>query len=218
MSPQRRRRRDEHPPAPSRQLHRLSRYFEYALNATALHHAALTVCRFGAPGIPAGTLFTFLLDGETVAVPAGGCVARTYRVGTRVNVAEQIPQGTEVDALTLSPVGTGTVDRAAGIANVVVGIDAATVTFTNRSTTHGAVMVCKVAGTGIRPGTTASFALTGAAPGGTCTSPIVAPAARSVSPRHSRRIPKWTASRWCRRCPPRSVAASRPRPSRGACS
>ena len=123
---------------------------------------------------------------------AGACeTLASYHVGTRVTVAEALPPHTQLTGLTLTPAAAGTTDPTAGTASVVVGTDVATLTFTNRSTTQGAVVVCKVAGSGIAPGTTASFAVTdgantpltaplalaaGPVPAGTCSAPIVAPA------------------------------------------
>lgn len=118
--------------------------------------AQVRVCKVGGAGIPAGTPFSFVVDGQPVTVPAGDCVTRTFRVGTRVTVAETVPANTVLAGLTLTPAAAGTTDLEAGTASVVAGTDVVTLTFTNQAVVAGYLKVCK-ASTGT-PAVTGSFA------------------------------------------------------------
>ncbi|GLC24818.1 DUF5979 domain-containing protein [Roseisolibacter agri] len=112
------------------------------------------ICKVGAAGIPAGTPFSFVVNGEDVTVSAGACTSLPFRVGTTVNVAETVPANMVLMGLTLAPAAAGTTDLAAGTATVVAGTDVATLTFTNRLNV-GFLKVCKASsGT---PAVTGSF-------------------------------------------------------------
>jgi hypothetical protein len=149
------------------------------------------ICKAVLPGIAAGTPFTFVVSGrniptQTVTVAAGSCVDLPYRVGTTVNIRENVPTNTVLAGVTLTP-GTGTVTG--GTVSAISGTNVAQATYTNRSTVAGLLTVCKVAGSGVAAGTPFDFTIggtavtipAGAGPGGGCVSSIRLAAAGPVS-------------------------------------
>jgi hypothetical protein len=153
------------------------------------------VCKVAGNGIATGASYSFRITANdqttTVTVPAGAgpggtCVdAGSFRIGTDVTVQEVAQPNVNVTGLTIVPAGAqlGLTDLANRRARVVVGIGSTTLTYTNTSTTHGSLIVCKVAGTGVTAGTNFEFTVAGqtvmvpagAAPGN-CSAPVVAPA------------------------------------------
>jgi hypothetical protein len=116
----------------------------------------LEICKVNAAGSPSGQSVAFDVDGVVVPVVAGQCVRLPFRVGKRVRVTETtVPVGTVLIGITLTPAGAGTTELATRSAIVDVGIDVATLTFTNGPT--GVLSICKGAGPGIPLGTSFSF-------------------------------------------------------------
>jgi hypothetical protein len=128
------------------------------------------ICKVAGPGIAPGTSFTFTIrDTVTgaitkVVVRAGECVsAGSFGDGTVIEVTETLPNGVEVTSKTVSPADQGRpcgVARADRLCALIRAGFLARLTFTNSSaTTKGSLEVCKVAGTGVSPGTPFTFAV-----------------------------------------------------------
>jgi hypothetical protein len=155
----------------------------------------LQVCKVAGSGVAVGTSFAFAVTTtglpQTVNVtagagPAGNCVnAGTFPVGTAVTIAEGAQTGVSTSSIVVSPAGAqqGTSDLANRSATIIAGSGTTTVTYTNTTGaggTNGTLVVCKVGGTGVTAGTNFSFTVgaqtvtvaAGAAPNGTCSSPI----------------------------------------------
>ncbi len=96
--------------------------------------AALDVCKVAGTGIVAGTNFTFTVNGQTLVVPAGQCVAAgQFPVGSNVTVQETIPSGVQVSSITVGDSATlVSANLATGTAVVGIGPFHNTVTFTNQ--------------------------------------------------------------------------------------
>ena len=151
------------------------------------------VCKVAGVGLNAGTNFTFSVTANgqpkqvTVAAgagPTGTCVSGgSFRVGTTVTVSEAAQTGVKTASIVVTPAGAqqGTSDLANRSAMVIVGVGTTTLTFTNNGPS-GTLVVCKVGGTGVTAGTNFTFAVgnqpvtvaAGAAPDGTCSSPMTA--------------------------------------------
>ena len=106
-----------------------------------------------------------------VVVRAGECVsAGSFGDGTVIEVTETLPNGVEVTSKTVSPADQGrpcAVARADRLCALVRAGFLAKLTFTNSTTTEkGSLEICKVAGTGIAPGTPFTFAVRDTAGGG----------------------------------------------------
>jgi hypothetical protein len=154
----------------------------------------LQVCKVAGAGIAVGTNFTFTFAGTTITVPAGPAPGGTCSTpvtlptGT-VTIAETIPGGEVVAGVSTLPNGLlVSSNLAAGTATVTVLTNQQTiVTFIDAVTPPpgtGFLQVCKVAGAGVTVGTMVTFIVAGtpeiisagAAPGGTCGTPVQVPA------------------------------------------
>ena len=136
----------------------------------------VNVCKVGTAGVPAGTPFSFTVNGTPLIVATGQCVTLRFRVGTHVDVAEIASANTSLTGLTLVPATAGTTDQQTGTASLIAGVGNTTLTYTNSSTTNGALVICKVAGPGITAGRSFDFHVENA-PGptvaaGSCSDPI----------------------------------------------
>ena len=152
----------------------------------------LQICKVAGAGIVTGTNFVFMVAGTPVTVPAGpppqgSCSAAFERLAGPVVVTETLLSGTVLAAVTSVPNGSmiGS-NLAAGAAEVVVQNGGQTiVTFVDAipsgPPTTGFLQICKVAGAGIAVGTNFTFTVAGtpvtvaagAAPGGSCSAPLV---------------------------------------------
>lgn len=123
----------------------------------------LEICKFSGAGVAPGVSFSFNVGGMPITVAAGSCVAAaTFPVGTSVVVSEAPSTGTTVSAIGVVPVDReGVVDLSARTVNVSIGPGLTEVDFTNTAGGLGLLKVCKIAGSGITPGTRFSF-VTGA--------------------------------------------------------
>jgi len=157
----------------------------------------LQVCKVAGAGVTVGTNFTFNIAGTSgVIIPAGTAPGGTCSTpvtvptGTAV-ITETIPGGAVLTGVSTLPsagllvssnlaLGTVTVRILTNAQTIVTFIDAATPT-----TGNGFLQVCKVAGAGVTVGTNFTFNVAGtpgviipagAAPGGTCTTPVQVPA------------------------------------------
>ena len=109
----------------------------------------LKICKVAGTGIPVGTMFNFTAGSSTVSVPAGPAPGGTcaigpvFPVGTVVNVAEAVPSGNTVTAISVKPAGqlVGLPSLPGGNVNVTIGAGVTEVTFTNNRT--GFVEICK---------------------------------------------------------------------------
>jgi Bacterial Ig-like domain (group 3) len=147
----------------------------------------LKICKVAGTGIPVGTMFNFTAGSSTVSVPAGPAPGGTcaigpvFPVGTVVNVAEAVPAGNTVTAISVKPASqlVGLPSLPGGNVNVTIGAGVTEVTFTNNRT--GFVEICKkgdVKGTfnfTINPGSIGPLAV----PSGFC-SPAIEVAAGPV--------------------------------------
>jgi len=133
----------------------------------------LEICKLSGAGVAPGVSFSFNAGGTPITVAAGSCVsAATFPVGTSVVVSETPSPGTTVSAIGVLPADRqGAVNLSAGTVNVSIGPGLTEVDFTNTAGGVGLLKVCKIAGSGITPGTRFSF-VTGAAnfvvPAGYC--------------------------------------------------
>jgi copper chaperone CopZ len=120
----------------------------------------LQICKLGGAGVTPGMSFSFNVGGTPVTVLAGSCVtAAAFPVGTSIVVAENSSAGTIVSAISVLPSDRqGAVDLSGGTVTVTVGTGLTEVDFTNTAGGLGLLKVCKIAGSGITPGTRFSFA------------------------------------------------------------
>ena len=121
----------------------------------------LEICKIGGAGVAPGASFSFNVGGTPLTVPAGSCVAAgTFPVGASIVVAEAPSLGTIVSAISvLPPDRQGAVNLSGGTLNVTIGTGLTEVDFTNTAGGLGLLKVCKIAGSGVTPGTRFSFAM-----------------------------------------------------------
>ncbi len=163
-------------------------------------NGVVQVCKVAGAGITQGTNFDFNVGGTLVIVPAGPapggtCAAPLTVPAGQVSIAETIPANTVLAGVSTLPsaallvssnlaAGTAMVTVVAGGQTIVTFIDAAVPIIP----ANGFLQVCKVAGAGITAGTLFNFNVAGApmmvaagaAPGGTCTTPISLPPGPAV--------------------------------------
>ncbi len=164
-------------------------------NVAAACQGTLQVCKVAGSGIVPGTNFSFTVAGTPVTVPAGPAPLGTCSTPLAVlsiptTITETIPPGTTLASVTTLP-GAGLLissDLAAGTATVAVDPGGQTVaTFLDALPPppgSGFLQICKVAGSGIIPGTDFAFDVAGtpvtvaAGPpsAGTCSTPLTFPA------------------------------------------
>ncbi len=140
---------------------------------SAIPLGTIEVCKLGGAGVTPGMSFSFNVGGTPVTVVAGSCVAAaSFPVGTSIMVSEIPSMGTIVSAIGVLPLERqGAVDLSAGTAGVIVGTGLTEVDFTNTAGGSGLLKICKIAGTGVAPGASFSFAIgaaTLAVPAGYC--------------------------------------------------
>ena len=133
----------------------------------------LEICKLSGAGVAPGMSFSFDAGGTPVTVPAGSCVsAATFPVGASIVVTEIPSAGTIVSAISvLPPDRQGAVNLSGGTVAVTIGTGVTEVDFTNSAGGLGLLKVCKIAGSGITPGTSFSFAMSGTSfvvPAGYC--------------------------------------------------
>jgi hypothetical protein len=133
----------------------------------------LEICKLGGAGVAPGMSFSFNVGGTPIVVAAGSCVsAATFPVGTSIVVAEIPSMGATVSAIGVLPADRqGAVDLSGGSVTVNIGTGLTEVDFTNTAGGVGLLKVCKIAGSGVAPGTRFSFAMGGASfvvPAGYC--------------------------------------------------
>jgi hypothetical protein len=169
------------------------------ITVTACDTGSLQVCKVAGAGVPVGTNFTFNIPSAippqstavTVAAgaaPLGSCSASILVPAGPVPITETLPAGIVLAGVSTSPSAGLLVSSNLGAGTATVTVNAettTTVTFIDAATpvvpTTGYVQVCKVAGAGVPPGTIFSFTVAGnpvlvaagAAPGGTCSAPLV---------------------------------------------
>jgi len=121
----------------------------------------LEICKIGGAGIAPGASFSFNVGGIPITVPAGSCTsAGTFPAGASIIVAEAPSPGTKTSAISvLPPDRQSAVNLSAGTVNVTIGSGLTEVDFTNTAGGLGLLKVCKIAGSGITPGTRFSFAI-----------------------------------------------------------
>jgi len=120
----------------------------------------LQICKRSGAGVTAGMSFAFNVGGTPVTVVAGSCVAAaSFPVGTVIVVSEIPSAGTIVSAIGVLPADRqGAIDLSAGTVGVTIGTGLTEVDFTNTAGGLGLLKVCKIAGSGVTPGTRFSFA------------------------------------------------------------
>lgn len=133
----------------------------------------LEICKLSGAGVASGMVFSFTAGGTPVTVPAGSCVsAATFPVGAAIVVAEIPSTGTIVSAINVLPPDLqGAVNLAGGTVTVSIGTGLTEVDFTNTAGGSGLLKICTIAGSGVAPGTTLSFAIGAASfavPSGYC--------------------------------------------------
>jgi hypothetical protein len=119
----------------------------------------LEICKLSGAGVAPGMSFSFNAGGTPVTVAAGSCVAAAvFPVGAAIMVAELPSPGTTVTAISVLPPGSqGAVDLAGGTVSVTIGPGVNEVDFTNTAGGLGLLKVCKIAGSGVTPGTSFPF-------------------------------------------------------------
>jgi len=133
----------------------------------------LEICKLSGAGITPGMSFSFNAGGTPITVVAGSCVAAaTFPVGSSVVVAEIPSTGTTVSAIGVLPADRqNAVNLSAGTVTVTIGSGLTEVDFTNTAGGLGLLKVCKIAGSGVTPGTRFSFSMGGTSfviPAGYC--------------------------------------------------
>jgi hypothetical protein len=144
------------------------------------------ICKKAGPGVRPGSTFTFTLATRatrSVDVKAGFCSSPQEVPVGNLTVTEKATNGLRVSDITVDPASArvGNPDLTAG--TVTVAVEASRVvtevTFTNRKSEPGILKVCKVAGTGVVPGTPYRFTVGGTpvqVRAGSCSLPLSAPA------------------------------------------
>ncbi|HEX6053571.1 MAG TPA: hypothetical protein VFZ21_30085 [Gemmatimonadaceae bacterium] len=89
-----------------------------------------------------GRFYEFDVSGEPVSIRTETCEHRTFRVGTPVTITEDIPTGSQLHSITITPPTAGTANVPAATANILAGIDVTEVMFTN-SAVSGQLAICK---------------------------------------------------------------------------
>ena len=124
----------------------------------------LKICKIAGTGVPAGGMFSFVVAGAGLTVPAGTCSqALVFPINTSVTVTEAASSGTVLSLISVVGVATN-VDIPNRLATVTVGAGETDVSFTNIAGGVGLLKVCKAAGTGVAPLTMFSFVMSGAPP------------------------------------------------------
>jgi len=128
---------------------------------SAIPLGTLEVCKLSGAGVAPGMTFSFDVGGTPVTVAAGSCVtAAAFPVGASIVVTETPSAGTTVSAIgVLPPDRQGAVDLSGGTVTVAIGTGLTEVDFTNTTGGLGLLKICKVAGSGVTPGTRFSFAM-----------------------------------------------------------
>jgi hypothetical protein len=139
----------------------------------------LKICKIAGTGVPTGGMFTFVVAGTGLTVPAGpapgSCSqALVFPVGTAVPVTETVSSGTVLSAISVVPAGAGSNINVSGRSvTATIGAGETDVYFTNTAGGVGLLKVCKVAGRGVAPLTMFGFVMNGAGftvPAGYCVS------------------------------------------------
>jgi hypothetical protein len=154
----------------------------------------LQICKVAGAGVVPGTNFVFMVAGTPVTVPAGAapggaCSAAFAEPAGPLTIVETLLSGAVLTAVTSLPSGSLIAsDLTAGTATVTVQNGGQTiVTFVDTIPAgpgSGFLQICKVAGAGIAVGTNFTFNVAGtpvtvaagAAPAGSCSSPLLEPA------------------------------------------
>jgi hypothetical protein len=140
----------------------------------------LAVCKVAGPGIAAGTNFTFVVGGRSIAVPAGQCgAAGSFPYGSNVTISEVLERTTRVSDIEVSPAArlVGAPSLTDGIVTVAIGPGLTQAAFTNEAVPQGLLQICKRSDD---PGLTGTFTFTVAdhrvdVPVGLCSSLLAVP-------------------------------------------
>jgi hypothetical protein len=139
----------------------------------------LKICKIAGTGVPVGGMFTFVVAGAGLTVPAGTAPgtcsqALVFPIGTAVPITETVSSGTVLSAISVVPAGAGSNINVSGRSvTATIGAGETDVYFTNTAGGVGLLKVCKVAGTGVAPLTMFGFVMNGAGftvPAGYCVS------------------------------------------------
>ncbi len=146
---------------------------------------SLQICKIAGTGIAPGGMFSFVVAGASLTVPAGSCaIGGTFPIGASVAVTEMPSGGTVLSAIGVIPVERqGIVNLAGRTVTVTVGTGVTVVSFTNTAGGFGLLKVCKLAGTGIAQGTNFTFTMAGSnftVPAGFCVKRGLLPVGTSV--------------------------------------
>jgi hypothetical protein len=119
----------------------------------------LEICKLSGAGVSPGMSFSFNAGGTPITVAAGACVsAAAFPVGASIVVTEMPSPGTTVSAIGVLPLDRqGAVDLSGGTVTVTIGTGLTEVDFTNTAGGVGLLKICKIAGSGVTPGTRFSF-------------------------------------------------------------
>jgi hypothetical protein len=168
------------------------------ISAAACNTGSLQICKVAGSGVPVSTNFSFNIPGAlppqpaqvTVsagAAPGGTCGPVVLMAAGQATITETVPAGIVLAGVSTSPsagllvssnlsAGTATVTINVGLQTTVTFIDA-----TQPTAGTGFVQVCKIAGSGVSPGTMIAFTVAGnaipplaagSAPGGNCSTPV----------------------------------------------
>ncbi|MEO8050287.1 MAG: ice-binding family protein [Acidobacteriota bacterium] len=164
-------------------------------NSATACRGTLQVCKVAGSGVVEGTNFSFDVAGTPVTIAAGAAPLGTCSVPLVVpaqpaTITETIPSGTVLASVNASP-GAGLLissDLAVGTATVAVNPGGQTVaTFIDTvppPPIAGFLQICKIAGSGVTPGTNFTFSAggtpvtvaAGLPSGGTCAAALTVPA------------------------------------------
>jgi hypothetical protein len=118
-----------------------------------------------------GVNYPFTVNGSPISVPAAlapnatcEIVPGIFTAGTRVNIAEGVVPGTQVQSIVVTPSGrevAGANNPTARTDSVILGSGETIVTYTNEPAPPGTLKICKIAGLGVAPLSMWSFTVAG---------------------------------------------------------
>jgi hypothetical protein len=133
--------------------------------------SVLKLCKAVTNSSLLGVNYPFTVNGSPISVPAAlapnstcEIVPGIFTAGTRVNIAEGVVPGTQVQSIVVTPSGrevSGANNPAARTDSVILGSGETIVTYTNEPAPPGALKICKIAGNGVALGSMWSFTVAG---------------------------------------------------------
>ena len=133
--------------------------------------SVLKLCKAVTNSSMLGVNYPFTVNGSPISVPAAlapnatcEIVPGIFTAGTRVNIAEGVVPGTQVQSIVVTPSGrevAGANNPTARTDSVILGSGETIVTYTNEPAPPGTLKICKIAGLGVAPLSMWSFTVAG---------------------------------------------------------